>query len=217
MQKSKGFTIIELIVVIAIIAVLAGIVLVNVTQYINKSKDAAIKANLRQIYTVAAEKFLKDYTYIGFVISNPSGQCAGSSYQIHTSVSAFAAYAKLCTSSAFWCVDSTGAVKELATAPDSDVYTCTAGDGGAGGGETLCGGITCEPGYICIDGACAYVHQCPGGHTCETNLPCCGSGCCTNPGDSCCDGITCYNPEAHFCCGQGNGVTSPNGGECPNL
>ena len=46
MQKSKGFTIIELLVVIAIIAVLAAIVLVNVTQYINKGKDAAIKGNL---------------------------------------------------------------------------------------------------------------------------------------------------------------------------
>ena len=43
---SKGFTIIELIVVIAIIAVLAGIVLVNVTQYINKSKDASIEADM---------------------------------------------------------------------------------------------------------------------------------------------------------------------------
>ena len=34
MKNKKGFTIIELIIVIAIIAVLAAIVLVNVTQYI---------------------------------------------------------------------------------------------------------------------------------------------------------------------------------------
>ena len=33
MKNKKGFTIIELIIVIAIIAVLAAIVLVNVTQY----------------------------------------------------------------------------------------------------------------------------------------------------------------------------------------
>ncbi|MEI7424793.1 MAG: prepilin-type N-terminal cleavage/methylation domain-containing protein [Candidatus Staskawiczbacteria bacterium] len=46
MNKSKGFTIIELIVVIAIIAILAAIVMVNVTQYINKSKTAAVQANL---------------------------------------------------------------------------------------------------------------------------------------------------------------------------
>jgi len=44
-KKLKGFTIIELIVVIAIIAVLAGIVLVNVQGYIKKSKNASMQAN----------------------------------------------------------------------------------------------------------------------------------------------------------------------------
>lgn len=76
MNKQKGFTIIELIVVIAIIAVLASIVLVNVTSYINKSKDSAIKANLDTIRTNAAiwmsdidkgngtyNNFLADTTY----------------------------------------------------------------------------------------------------------------------------------------------------------
>ena len=57
MNKSKGFTIIELIVVIAIIAVLAAIVLVNVTSYINKSRNAAIKGNLSTILTNAAVYF----------------------------------------------------------------------------------------------------------------------------------------------------------------
>ena len=54
MQKQKGFTIIELIVVIAIIAVLASIVLVNVTQYINKGKDAAAQGNLSSLLTNSA-------------------------------------------------------------------------------------------------------------------------------------------------------------------
>jgi len=49
MQKQKGFTIIELIVVIAIIAVLAAIVMVNVTSYIAKSKDSAIKGNMHSM------------------------------------------------------------------------------------------------------------------------------------------------------------------------
>ena len=53
MQKQKGFTIIELIVVIAIIAVLASIVMVNVVAYINKAKDSSIKANLNTIRTNA--------------------------------------------------------------------------------------------------------------------------------------------------------------------
>ena len=44
--KSGGFTLIELIVVVAIVAVLSGLILFSVTQYINKSKDSNISANL---------------------------------------------------------------------------------------------------------------------------------------------------------------------------
>jgi len=70
MNTKKGFTLIELIVVIAIIAILAAIVLVNVTQYINKSKDAAIKANLDTIRTNAAvymaDETLGNGDYNGF-------------------------------------------------------------------------------------------------------------------------------------------------------
>jgi prepilin-type N-terminal cleavage/methylation domain-containing protein len=56
-KNKKGFTIIELIVVIAIIAVLAAIVLVNVTQYINKGKNAAIKGDLSSVTVRAAVYF----------------------------------------------------------------------------------------------------------------------------------------------------------------
>ena len=48
-NKNKGFTIIELIVVISIIAVLASIIVVNVNQYIQKSKIAATKGEINQI------------------------------------------------------------------------------------------------------------------------------------------------------------------------
>ena len=43
---NKGFTLIELIVTIAIIAVLSAVVLFSVTQYISKSKDANLSASL---------------------------------------------------------------------------------------------------------------------------------------------------------------------------
>ncbi len=65
MNKQKGFTIIELIVVIAIIAVLAGIVLLNVTGYINKGKNAAVQGNLANIITNAADYFSTNPTNSG--------------------------------------------------------------------------------------------------------------------------------------------------------
>jgi len=66
----KGFTIIELLVVIAIIAVLAAIVLVNVTQYINKGNNAAIKANLATVLTNSATYFENQHDFSDFCASS---------------------------------------------------------------------------------------------------------------------------------------------------
>ncbi|MSU54430.1 MAG: type II secretion system protein [Candidatus Staskawiczbacteria bacterium] len=69
-SATKGFTIIELLVVVAIIAVLTGIVLVNVTPYINKGKDAAIKANLNTILINGAVYYDDNSNYNDFETSN---------------------------------------------------------------------------------------------------------------------------------------------------
>lgn len=45
----KGFTILELMVVLSIIAVLFAVVFVDVVKYINKSKDAAIKIDMQYL------------------------------------------------------------------------------------------------------------------------------------------------------------------------
>jgi prepilin-type N-terminal cleavage/methylation domain-containing protein len=58
MHSQKGFTIIELIVVIAIIAVLAAIVLVNVSSYVKRSRQVAALANARQMTTLALDYFV---------------------------------------------------------------------------------------------------------------------------------------------------------------
>lgn len=65
-KSGAGFTIIELLVVVAIIAVLAAIVLVNVTQYINKGKDAAIKGNMATILTNMAVYYDDNGNYTSF-------------------------------------------------------------------------------------------------------------------------------------------------------
>jgi prepilin-type N-terminal cleavage/methylation domain-containing protein len=69
---SKGFTLIELVVVIAITAVLSGIILFAVTQYINTGKDSNIQGNLA-ILIPAGEVWYNanSNSYTGFC--NPSG------------------------------------------------------------------------------------------------------------------------------------------------
>jgi type IV pilus assembly protein PilA len=57
-KNKKGFTIIELIVVIVIIAILSVIVTASVVQYIKKGKDAAIKEQISQIKIAATDFFL---------------------------------------------------------------------------------------------------------------------------------------------------------------
>lgn len=51
MNKNKGFTIIELIVVIAIIAILAAIVLISISGYIKKGQDASLKETMHTVQT----------------------------------------------------------------------------------------------------------------------------------------------------------------------
>jgi len=144
MNKQKGFTIIELIVVIAIIAVLASIVLVNVTQYINKGKDSAIKGNLATLSTNAAvyyddtAKGNGDYT--GFTADTATG-CASPIATAITTAGGTLVCAETTTTGAAWCgcsqekvdtakyycVDSTGTKIENTTACTT---SCTAASPG---------------------------------------------------------------------------------------
>ena len=126
MKTSKGFTIIELIVVIAIIAVLATIVLVNVTGYINKGKDAAIQGNMAGIMTDAAVYFdangnytnlCADTTVAAALTSAKTayGAAAGDTADCNGAAAAWAACSQLKVSDAYFCVDSTGTKKTIAT------------------------------------------------------------------------------------------------------
>lgn len=76
-SKSKGFTIIELIVVIAIIAILAGVVLVSMGGYQGKAKDSAI---LQELHGVGVG-VLADYLGTSGVAfgSTASNVCSSSS------------------------------------------------------------------------------------------------------------------------------------------
>ena len=141
-KKSKGFTIIELLVVVAIIAVLAAIVLVNVTAYINQGKNAAIKGNLATTLTNGAVFYDTNSDYDGFCASsNFTGPSAAITAAGGTAVcddppdAACCACSTLKTTTAepvgsTFCVDSTGYKKvTVATCADrcdtADLGVCT--------------------------------------------------------------------------------------------
>jgi len=56
-KKLKGFTIIELIVVVAIVAVLASIVMVNVSGYIKNAKTVSVQLEMKSFLTYATEYY----------------------------------------------------------------------------------------------------------------------------------------------------------------
>ena len=127
MNKSKGFTIIELLVVVAIIAVLAAIVLVNVTQYINRGKDAAIKGNMATILTNSAvfydDTALGNGTYTSFATNSGYTVPAAAIVAIGKTVTPGIITSKFCacatlydTTNTTYCIDSSGYKKATATA-----------------------------------------------------------------------------------------------------
>ena len=112
-MNKKGFTLIELIVVIAIIAVLAAIVAVNVSGYINKSKDAAIEEEMHTIQTAVisangsasgtwtaptSTDYTQSVTAIGTALGTPVWISGG--FCVQATLKA--------TGAGTWCVDGAG-------------------------------------------------------------------------------------------------------------
>jgi len=128
MNKQKGFTIIELIVVIAIIAVLAGIVMINVAGYITKSKDAAIRSDLSNIALGMGACYAELGTYVGCPANTTYVQAnlltdVDTQNGTNGSTPAFGVPTKdtycasvvLASSASSTCVDSTGVTKDNST------------------------------------------------------------------------------------------------------
>lgn len=168
-RNRRGFTIIELIVAIAIIATLSTIVTSSVVIFIGRAKDTSVKANLIQIAKELHIYFSDNNTFEGFSPSSLTMPCS-ESYQINSDSLSFAVFAKLCTTDDYWCVDSKGGVFSLVNPPDPEVCECIAGQG-----------------------ACVANSACEDGENCNNCPQDCGcSGC-----DICSNGVctsTC-NPE----------------------
>jgi len=151
-RKSKGFTIIELLVVVAIIAVLASIVLINVNAIRNKASDAKTKAQMSALRAAAATYYdsnsnnygpataaAANCTTGGMGSDTASGFAslvAGASYSdavaptcttdatISNVATRWSASHTLKASANHFCVDSTGAAKEQAAAAPAAGAPC---------------------------------------------------------------------------------------------
>ena len=128
MKIQKGFTIIELVVVIAIIAILAAIVLVNVAGYINKGKDASIKADMHTLITNAIGN--TNGAWAGYVCTGDPAwvaitaiQSTGANAKCNINSTATIPNTSFCacvkelapTVATYFCVDSAGKAEETAT------------------------------------------------------------------------------------------------------
>ena len=61
--KSKGFTLVELLVVISIIVLLSSFAVVTIKYYRDKAKDARLEASLSQIRSIAAMLYTDTHSY----------------------------------------------------------------------------------------------------------------------------------------------------------
>jgi type IV pilus assembly protein PilA len=66
MRNKKGFTLIELMIVVAIIGILAAIAIPNFLKFQAKSKQSEAKTNLKAIYTAETGYYGENNTYNSF-------------------------------------------------------------------------------------------------------------------------------------------------------
>lgn len=70
LRNKKGFTLIELMIVVAIIGILAAIAIPNFLKFQAKSKQSEAKTNLKGIYTAETSYFGENNQYSGFIEVN---------------------------------------------------------------------------------------------------------------------------------------------------
>jgi prepilin-type N-terminal cleavage/methylation domain-containing protein len=130
---NKGFTLIELIVVIAIIAVLSGIILFSITQYINKGKDSNIAGNLAVLIPAGEIYYNNTNSYSGFcnnpVVTNavsqmPPGVVLNCFVEPNNSQAWAVCVKEFANPNLAFCVDSRGVKKDIPLGSCGSIIQC---------------------------------------------------------------------------------------------
>jgi len=136
-EKSEGFTLIEVLVVVAIIALLISINLVAIDHYQNRANDVAIGANLSQVRKVAAIIYTDENSYESIcavdntlndshptlkMVEDDINRLIGVDPTCYSERTAYCVQASLLSADGdYFCVDSTGFAGEI----DGDYCTGT--------------------------------------------------------------------------------------------
>lgn len=109
--RNSGFTLVELLVVVAIIVALAGVIIPNVSQFVGRGKAGAQVEEFDTIQS-AMDSMMVD---VGLITINPSPGVSKNTWKTFpngSGVSPLDTYLRDSTTAYFYCWDSTGTITD---------------------------------------------------------------------------------------------------------